>query len=99
MAIYFHFKENRECVLFTTNVAARGLDFPKISWVLQMDRAEDVQTYVHRVGRTARFVSAGKALCLLDPSEEPFLQELSDSQIKLKKVVFNPSYMQIPGRK
>lgn len=86
MAIYFHFKENRECVLFTTNVAARGLDFPKISWVIQFDMAEDVQTYVHRVGRTARFVSAGKAISLLDPSEEYFLNELQENDIKLKKV-------------
>lgn len=87
MAIYFHFKENRECVLLTTNVAARGLDFPRIHWVLQMDMAEDVQTYVHRVGRTARFVSAGKALTFLDPSEEAFLAQLEKSGISVKKVV------------
>jgi ATP-dependent RNA helicase DDX10/DBP4 len=86
MAIYFHFKENKESVLFTTNVAARGLDFPKIQWVIQFDMAEDVQTYVHRVGRTARFVSSGKALCFLDPSEEFFVDTLKENNIQLKKV-------------
>ena len=86
MAIFFHFKEQKEAVLFTTNVAARGLDFPKIQWVIQFDMAEDVQTYVHRVGRTARFVSSGKALSFLDPSEEFFVEQLKESKIQVKKV-------------
>lgn len=72
--------------MFTTNVAARGLDFPRIQWVIQVDRAEDVQTYVHRVGRTARFVSSGKALSFLDPSEEDFLEKLQKNGISVKKV-------------
>jgi ATP-dependent RNA helicase DDX10/DBP4 len=87
MAIYFHFKENKECVLFTTNVAARGLDFPRIQWVIQVDMAEDVQTYVHRVGRTARFVSSGKALSFFDPSESYFVDKLAKNNINLKKVI------------
>jgi ATP-dependent RNA helicase DDX10/DBP4 len=45
--------------LFATDVAARGLDFPNVDWVVQMDCPEDVPTYVHRVGRTARSVSVG----------------------------------------
>ena len=47
-------------VLFATDIAARGLDFAKLDWVLQMDCPEDVPAYIHRVGRTARYVS-GKA--------------------------------------
>ena len=74
-------------MLFTTNIAARGLDFPRIRWVIQLDMAEDVQTYVHRVGRTARFVSAGKALSFFDPSEMYFVEQLQKETINLKKVV------------
>ena len=74
MAIYFHFKEKKQVILFTTNVAARGLDFPGVSWVVQADIPEDVETYVHRVGRTARFVSSGKALTFIDEHEEEFLE-------------------------
>jgi superfamily II DNA/RNA helicase len=42
-------------VLFSTDVAARGLDVTDIDWIVQFDCPEDVSTYVHRVGRTARF--------------------------------------------
>ncbi len=42
--------------LFATDIAARGLDFPGVDWVVQVDCPEDVATYVHRVGRTARLV-------------------------------------------
>ena len=44
-------------VLFATDVAARGLDFPDVDWVVQADCPEDIASYIHRVGRTARFNS------------------------------------------
>jgi hypothetical protein len=59
----------RSMVLFATDIAARGLDFPTVDWVVQADCPEDVQTYIHRVGRTARFTHSGKAFLLLLPSE------------------------------
>lgn len=43
-------------VLFATDIAARGLDFPTVDWVVQFDCPEDVPSYIHRVGRTARWV-------------------------------------------
>lgn len=48
-------------VMFATDVAARGLDFPSVDWVVQMDCPEDAATYIHRVGRTARYVSGQPA--------------------------------------
>lgn len=44
-------------VLFATDLAARGLDFPAVDWVIQVDCPENVETYIHRVGRTARLFS------------------------------------------
>ena len=44
-------------VLIATDIAARGLDFPALDWVLQLDCPEDTAAYIHRVGRTARYVS------------------------------------------
>ena len=49
-------------VLIATNVAARGLDVPDISHVINFDMPEDVETYIHRIGRTARAGRAGEAI-------------------------------------
>ena len=56
--------------MFATDIAARGLDFPSVDWVVQVDAPEDVDAYLHRVGRTARYQKGGRALMLLLPSEE-----------------------------
>lgn len=56
--------------LFATDVVARGLDFPAVDWVIQLDSPEDADTYIHRVGRTARFEKTGRALLFVCPSEE-----------------------------
>lgn len=57
MAIYFTFCEKKHGVLLCTNIAARGLDFPKVDWVFQIDAPDQADIYVHRVGRTARYRS------------------------------------------
>jgi ATP-dependent RNA helicase DDX10/DBP4 len=55
--IFYDFCNKKHALLFATDIAARGLDFPTIDWVLQFDCPEDAHTYIHRVGRTARFVA------------------------------------------
>jgi len=59
------FEEKRTRLLIATNVAARGLDLPEISHVINYDVPEDVDTYVHRVGRTARAGRPGTAITLV----------------------------------
>ncbi|KAF9525281.1 DEAD-domain-containing protein [Crepidotus variabilis] len=70
LAVYQRFTGTSHSVLLATDIAARGLDFPAVDWVLQVDAPEDVETYIHRVGRTARYESKGRALLFLMPSEE-----------------------------
>ena len=70
LTVYTKFTSSSHAVLFATDIAARGLDFPSVDWVLQLDAPEDAETYIHRVGRTARYESAGKGLLFLMPSEE-----------------------------
>jgi ATP-dependent RNA helicase DeaD len=56
------FEEKRTRLLIATNVASRGLDLPEISHVVNYDMPEDVDTYIHRVGRTARAGRSGTAI-------------------------------------
>lgn len=91
MAIFFGFKEKKHASMFTTNIAARGLDFPSVDWVIQVDCPEDVATYVHRVGRTARYKAGGKSLLLMSPSEEKFITKLKTKGISLNRIYPNPN--------
>jgi ATP-dependent RNA helicase DDX10/DBP4 len=57
-------------VLLATDIAARGLDFPNVDWVIQCDAPEDKAMYIHRVGRTARYRAGGKSLLIITQGEE-----------------------------
>ncbi len=63
------FVGGRTRILVATNVAARGLDIPNVSHVINYDLPEDVDTYVHRIGRTARAGKSGVAATLIGESE------------------------------
>lgn len=79
-------------VLLATDVAARGLDFPAVDWVLQVDCPDDAATYVHRVGRTARYTARGRALMLLTPSErEGCVSKLAAAGVPLSEAKVNPA--------
>lgn len=80
------FTQSKNCCLFATDVVARGLDFPAIDWVIQMDCPEDVSTYVHRVGRCARFGRQGKSMLMMLPSETEFINKLESKNIEIKKL-------------
>ena len=56
------FKENRVEILVATDVAARCLDIPDVSHVINFDTPENYADYIHRIGRTGRINKAGKAL-------------------------------------
>ncbi|KAF7716782.1 DEAD box ATP-dependent RNA helicase, dbp4 subfamily [Penicillium ucsense] len=81
------FSQSQHAVLFATDVAARGLDFPAVDWVIQVDCPEDCDTYIHRVGRTARYERAGRAVLFLDPSEEQgMLKRLEQKKVPIEKI-------------
>jgi ATP-dependent RNA helicase DDX10/DBP4 len=54
---------------------------------VQLDCPEDVNTYIHRVGRTARYKAKGNALLFLLESEQAFLPQLEKHNIALKKLM------------
>ncbi|KAI1750197.1 ATP-dependent rRNA helicase SPB4 [Xylaria castorea] len=64
-------------ILLTTDVAARGLDFPAVDFVLQIDPPTDPKTFLHRCGRAGRAGRRGLSVVLLQPEENdyiPFLE-------------------------
>ena len=91
VGIYEDFCRKKSAVLLCTDIAARGLDFPAVNWVVQLDCPEDANTYIHRVGRTARYEKDGKALLFLLPSEEEgMLEQLQAKKIPIQSIQVNP---------
>ncbi|CAI4548511.1 CAS_1a_G0029550.mRNA.1.CDS.1 [Saccharomyces cerevisiae] len=81
------FNRAQQVCLFATDVVARGIDFPAVDWVVQVDCPEDVDTYIHRVGRCARYGKKGKSLIMLTPQEqEAFLKRLNARKIEPGKL-------------
>ncbi len=60
------FKDGGARVLVATDVAARGLDIPNVSHVINFDQPNTYDDYVHRIGRTGRGNATGKALTFID---------------------------------
>lgn len=85
---FFEFCNAPTGILLCTDVAARGLDIPKVDWIIQFDPPDDPRDYIHRVGRTARAGKAGKSLLFLLPSELGFLRFLKVAKVPLNEYQF-----------
>jgi superfamily II DNA/RNA helicase len=59
------FKQDRLTVLVATDVAARGLDIPDVSHVINYEIPDNYEDYIHRIGRTGRANKGGKALTFI----------------------------------
>jgi len=66
-------------VLVATNVAARGLDIPEVSHVVNYDMPQNLEEYVHRIGRTARMGREGTAITFVTEWDFPMLDLLQES--------------------
>ncbi|MCC7023324.1 MAG: DEAD/DEAH box helicase [Thermomicrobiales bacterium] len=70
------FRGGQADVLIATDVAARGLDIPDVSHVINYDVPESAEAYVHRIGRTGRAGRAGEAITLVTPREVRWLRQI-----------------------
>jgi ATP-dependent RNA helicase RhlE len=71
-----NFRSGRSRVLIATDIAARGIDVKGISLVVNYDLPEEPESYVHRIGRTARAGRDGMAVAFCDSSERNLLRQV-----------------------
>jgi len=85
------FKSGRVRVLVATDIAARGLDIDDVTHVINFELPNEPESYVHRIGRTARAGAAGIALAFCDREERAFLRDIEKlTRIPLKVVPKHP---------
>jgi ATP-dependent RNA helicase RhlE len=70
------FRSGRARVLVATDIAARGIDVDGVTHVINFELPNVPESYVHRIGRTARAGAAGIAFSFCDPSERPYLRDI-----------------------
>lgn len=76
------FRAAQEAIMFTSDVSARGVDYPDVSLVIQVGQPSSREQYIHRLGRTARAGKSGQGVLLLAPYEQNFVKrELKDLPI------------------
>jgi ATP-dependent RNA helicase RhlE len=70
------FKRGQTRVLVATDIAARGIDVDGVTHVVNYELPDVAESYVHRIGRTARAGAAGQAISLCDNEERPLLRQI-----------------------
>jgi superfamily II DNA/RNA helicase len=69
-------REGKISVLVATDVAARGIDVPSISYVINFDLPNNIQDYIHRIGRTGRLNAKGTALSFALPRDRYLVKDI-----------------------
>ena len=90
-----NFKTSRTHVLVATDIAARGLDIDDISHVVNYDLPNVPETYVHRIGRTARAGASGVAVSFCIPEERAHLKAIE--QLIRKTIAVNHQHPDYPA--
>lgn len=84
------FAERENCVLLTTDVAARGLDIPNVQHVIHYQVPRTSELYVHRSGRTARAAQEGLSLLLIGPEDLINFRKIYKTLEKSEELPFFP---------
>ncbi|PPR06385.1 hypothetical protein CVT26_004646 [Gymnopilus dilepis] len=91
------FKTSKSAVLLSSDVAARGVDFPGVTLVLQVGLPASGEQYIHRLGRTARAGAAGRGILVLSPEEKMFLRKADVAALGIREVPAPPSTTSSPS--
>eukprot|EP00392_Amoebophrya_sp_AT5.2_P017914 g18336.t1 len=81
------FRTGQNPILVATDVAARGLDIPNVSLVINYDMPKNIDDYVHRIGRTGRAGRRGKAIAFINDRQcsKDLLRKLNDLLVEAKQ--------------
>ncbi len=71
------FRDGTVNVLLATDVAARGIDLPDVSHVINFDMPRSADVYLHRIGRTARAGKKGNAVSLIEAHDQPMIDRVA----------------------
>ncbi|XP_027679321.2 probable ATP-dependent RNA helicase DDX31 isoform X2 [Chelonia mydas] len=85
-AVFQEFLQCKTGILLCTDVAARGLDLPQVTWIVQYNAPASPAEYVHRIGRTARIGCHGNSLLVLTPSEAEYVNSLASHKINVSEM-------------
>ncbi|XP_003470970.2 probable ATP-dependent RNA helicase DDX31 isoform X2 [Cavia porcellus] len=85
-AVFQEFSYSKTGVLLCTDVAARGLDLPQVTWIIQYTAPASPAEYIHRIGRTARIGCRGSSLLILAPSEAEYVNSLASHKINVSEI-------------
>lgn len=81
------FKEGKLKCLVATNLASRGLDFPQVDLIVQLSPPLELDTYIHRSGRTGRAGKSGKCITFYLPRQLDTIEKIeAKANIKLRKI-------------
>lgn len=75
-------------ILVATDIVSRGIDIPHVTHVINYTPPDNLESYVHRIGRTARHDKSGEAITLYTPTEEDLLEKIVGSK-KWHAIKFN----------
>ena len=81
------FKNGKVNLMVASDVASRGLDIPDVSFVINFDMPNNIDIYVHRIGRTGRVGNKGSSLTLLTSEDRPLFRALFEMLSKTKQKI------------
>lgn len=78
-------------LLLTTDLAARGIDIPEVDWIVQFDPPQSSDSFVHRIGRTARAGKQGQSLIFLNKPEHSYIEFLRAKKVVMDELTLEDS--------
>uniref|UniRef100_A0A7S3CT28 Uncharacterized protein n=1 Tax=Strombidium rassoulzadegani TaxID=1082188 RepID=A0A7S3CT28_9SPIT len=90
--IFRQFKEEQlhgnHLVLLTTDLASRGIDIPDVDWIIQFDPPQHSESFIHRIGRTARAGKEGQSVIFLTKAEFSYVSYLQGKHVDINDYQF-----------